>query len=416
MVRRALPEGGKQSTKTQRCSKTARYAAYVPTQYRCVYLTHWSIRFQKQMDKKYVRLSCPNTEGDWRKMQQKIAKIMKVPAKGLSLPLQCGADESLRGHPKEWRPKEISVPDKEASISNMIVDADDVPASQEYTEHGPCVPHPSETVVVVRSHGRAHSALKVLNLLKNALGLNHRCSCYVQVVPEQLDEYEKVFKEHECETYLRPGAAGAGGQVALARAACKEGAHLIIVDDNVTAIKVLSRNLEQGELSVFLERAWSFMAQKGCGGWTVNYCSNLWGKEFQNPNDPQVAGLNLLYGALFGQAVRHHQDRLLCTRTGSVMDDVERTLRTYTLYPAGLIVFQAYTVTKKKKGGTWEQGAGGISAQFNTSRDHQIFMAQQLNILCADFPDLIAKGNNRSKVFEWHFLIKPVMLCKSAAM
>ena len=74
--------------------------------------------------------------------------------------------------------------------------------------------------------------------------------------------------------------------------------------------------------------------------------------------------LQLVYGACFGFIATHKEE--LDTKFGQVKDDVERSLRFHRM-DGHTLRFMLYTVTKKKKGGTFGVNAGGISASLGSA-------------------------------------------------
>ena len=174
-------------------------------------------------------------------------------------------------------------------------------------------------------------------------------SLIVQVLPDQLQEYQNKFED--LQAVLMPGCAGADGQVAMARARCLDGAHLVVFDDNIASLKVNNASMQPGDLRKLINNAWKYMKACKSGAWSINISSNLWSKTGQHPLQPLRFGLNLVYGALSGQIVNHIEEVQLCVRHGQIMDDVERSLRTYSLYPeGGILIFYWVTVYKKKQG------------------------------------------------------------------
>jgi hypothetical protein len=316
----------------------------IPTQYQYIYIQKKGrgmsglFRFQKanweHVGRKWLlrwtRLSW--TAEKWPQLSKQICKILGV--KLAALPLRPGASEDLRGVPAPFWSEEDQ--EKEEAAAQSI-------------RHG----LPSETRIVVRSHLRPLDALKTLQLLRHYLGPEEgqqAMSISVQVVPEQLRDYQSVFGS-EMEAYLELGASGAHGQVVLARTRCKDMAHLVIVDDNISWFRVNDENMKPGELRRLIEAGWSHMISGNAGGWSINLSSNLWSKkDINNAFVPQRSGLNLMYGALFGQIVKTKEENLLCVRHGQIMDDVERTLRTQLLYPGGVHIYMWVTVKKKKQG------------------------------------------------------------------
>jgi hypothetical protein len=58
-------------------------------------------------------------------------------------------------------------------------------------------------------------------------------------------------------------------------------------------------------------------------------------------------------------------------------------------------------------GGTWSQTSGGISAAYKNVAAHKQAKDQNLKLLCAEFPRLIAAGKKNPKSpLDWHFLKK----------
>lgn len=95
-----------------------------------------------------------------------------------------------------------------------------------------------EFMVVIRSHERAASCLKVCTLLLRLLRPSDHHRLRVLVEPgQQLESYRACFGG--LREVLLPGAAGAGPQVDKAVALAREKAvrHLLMVDDNVGAVK-----------------------------------------------------------------------------------------------------------------------------------------------------------------------------------
>ena len=125
----------------------------------------------------------------------------------------------------------------------------------------------------------------------------------------------------------------------------------MVFDANILNLKVNAAAMQPGELRELIRNVWRYMIACKSGAWSINISSNLWGKTCPHPFLPLRFGLNLVYGAVFGQVVMHREDVHLCVRHGQIMDDVERSLRTYTIHPeGGILIFYWVTVHKKKQG------------------------------------------------------------------
>ena len=331
------PKQTKKSTKKSAKKGTKKpigkkQSKYLPTQYKHLYLDGYGrVRFQKWVSgeegkAKLIRISSQTATSptEWQRIGKQIAKVLKVPFG--ELPLRCEFDESARGLP--------------------------APASQQVKTPASASAQPSETLLVVRSHLRPNAALKTYLLLQKLIvpNLIPAISICVQVLPAQLHIYQPVFEAHQLAHVLEPGSAGADGQVVLARARCKEMAHLVVCDDNISSIKVNNKSMKHRQLRTLITEAWEQMIVGDAGGWTVNTCSNLYSNVYLPPFRPARSGLNLMYGVLFGQVVKHSEDARLCVRHGQILDDIERTLRTRHLYPGGIQVYRAVAVYKRKKG------------------------------------------------------------------
>lgn len=327
--KKSYEKSAKKSTKKPVGKKQSKY---VPTQYKHLYLDgHGRVRFQKWVPgkkgkAKLIRISSQPglSHTEWQKMSKEIAKVVNVPSD--QLPLRPEFGEAARGLP--------------------------APATPELRTSAPPSAQPSETLLVVRSHLRPNAALKTYQLLQKLIvpNLTPAISICVQVLPAQLHMYQPVFAAHQLDHVLEPGCAGADGQVILARARCKEMAHLVVCDDNICGIKVNDISMKCRQLRTLITEAWEHMMVGGAGGWTVNTCSNLYSNIYVPPFRPARSGLNLMYGVLFGQVVKHSEDASLCVRHGQILDDIERTLRTRHLYVGGIQVYRAVAVYKRKKG------------------------------------------------------------------
>ena len=328
--KRAKKSAKKSTKKSTKKPVGKRQSKYRPTQFKHLYLDGYGrLRFQKWVSgeegkAKLIRI-CSQTgtsPTEWQRIGKQIAKVLKVPFD--ELPLRCEFDETARGLP--------------AAVSQEVK----TPASGQ----------PSETLLVVRSHLRPNAALKTYFLLERLIvpNLSPAISICVQVLPAQLHLYQPVFAAHHLDHVLVPGGAGADGQVVLARARCKEMAHLVVCDDNLSSIKVNDKSMMNRQLRKLITDAWNQMIVGGAGGWTVNTCSNLYSNVYVPAFRPARSGLNLMYGVLFGQVVKHAEDASLSVRYGQILDDIERTLRTRHLYTGGIQVYMAVTVYKRKKG------------------------------------------------------------------
>ena len=140
------------------------------------------------------------------------------------------------------------------------------------------------------------------------------------------------------------------------------GTHIVILDDNTTSFRFQDKTAKQGEYFALVGRADEMMTQHGTHCWSINPCSNFWGHMGEMPEFK--LNLQLIYGACFGFIATHKEE--LDTKFGQVKDDVERSLRFHRM-DGRTLRFMLYTLTKKKKGGTFAVDAGGISASLGSA-------------------------------------------------
>ena len=131
------------------------------------------------------------------------------------------------------------------------------------------------------------------------------------------------------------------------------------------------------------------MRRLKCSAWTVRQSTNLWGQPSPDRGEPPETGLYLVYGALFALVKKAPADDMaIRTRFGSVLDDVERTVRVYRR--DGVIArYKRYAVAKFKRPGAFVPQAGGVSALYSSHESHLEAKIWQMQRLQGEFPDLI---------------------------
>ena len=342
---------------------------------------HLLLRFRKKMWKEsnkgkvmvYHGLSC--RKSGWPRMQVAIAKIMGV--RQNKLPLTSAATEADRGCPfafclammeKEDENEEDKEEDQEEEEDEENPDVmkrckgipEPIPVIPDTLEEEenpdvmkrrkgipepiPVIPdtleEPSEIVLMVISNRDPKHALQAVKVVQGHLGpaleQGPAMSLLVQVPRDQFQDYQREFQD--LQHLLIPGTADPSEQVAVARDRCKEGAHLVMFDDRITRVRVNKEMMKPGELWELVLNGWRYMMACKCGAWSINAARKAANRIHPNPLLPQRCGLHLMSDLLFGQVVKHTEGDRLCVYHGQVMANLERSLRTYTLYPSGGIL------------------------------------------------------------------------------
>lgn len=159
----------------------------------------------------------------------------------------------------------------------------------------------------------------------------------VQVPPDQFQCYQRELQD--LQHLLFPGPADPSEEITTARARRKEGSHLVILRDSITKIKVCNEEMKPGELRQLVLNGWKCMMACICGAWSINH--SHWGSRGRHVLDPllpQRRGLLMLSNSLSGQVIKHAEGNQLSVRYGQIMANLERSLRTYSLYPSGGIL------------------------------------------------------------------------------
>jgi hypothetical protein len=193
---------------------------------------------------------------------------------------------------------------------------------------------PRNTWLVVRSHQRPLYAAKTFKILRE---LYNGAEIRVYVEPSQHEEYARVFDDEvpfmssrsgAADYVLADGALGCGANVRCAQDDlwAAGGGHLVVVDDNISTLKLNGHRFTTESFHSLLTHAWESMMHIECAGWSAHPCSNPWGRSFAD-DAPGVHGLRLLYGAFFGMRIDSEHHVSFQTIHGNICDDVERSLR-----------------------------------------------------------------------------------------
>jgi len=248
-----------------------------------------------------------------------------------------------------------------------------------------------------------------LRALEEALGPMAHRRCLIFVSHEDPDvvsgRFFAALHGTPWERRVVLGVKGADFQTRFIDEAFPQGAHVVVVDDNVkrficenkeTLVKTMVANGKEGsELSELIQRAGQKMEQHNANVWSINCTHNAQhlaeiGERFRCNRDESAimsTKLGLVFGAFFGFRALHDPARY--TRYGQVKDDVERTLRYW--HADGIVLrFQRYGVVKAQKPGVYLSKKGGISLDSSAVK-HAAMGAKALSAMLKEFASPYAR-------------------------
>ncbi len=264
--------------------------------------------------------------------------------------------------------------------------------------------NPEESGFDKRRGNAAKGVHMSLDLLERTLRPEHLGRCFILLSGEDPDyqsgRYTALLRGTMWEHKVLVGLKGAQHQVRFADLVVPKGTHVITMDDNIKELILGKEALPEGALSELIQKAAAGMTESGLNVWSVNATQNT-GRNAEDPNKVQRSR-GLIFGALFGFRALHDERRY--TKYGQIKDDVERSLRYYTL-DGGVLRYAAYVAKKAHPPGAFSKSKGGISSE-HTRESYAAEGKSAMEKLAKEFPELIrlpkeGETHNKTLGFVW---------------